>query len=96
MHFPLVITLIIALPLDQVLQAVVMHSAIQYCLDLILFLTVNESCGWGWCRSSARDGIRKRRGQIYHREDGVEAAEVGEKREVVCAMADTGFDGKGA
>jgi hypothetical protein len=96
MHFPLVITLVIALPLDQVLQAVVTHSAIQYRLDLILFLTVDESCGWGWCRSSARDGIRKRGGQLDHREDRVEAAEVGGKREVVCAMADTGFDGKGA
>jgi hypothetical protein len=70
--------------------------AIQYRLDLILFLTVDESCGWGWCRSSARDGIRKRGGQLNHREDMVEVAEVGGKREVVCAMADTGFDDKGA
>jgi hypothetical protein len=74
MHLPLVITLVIALPLDQVLQAVVTHSAIQYCLNLILFPTVDESCGWGWCRSSARDGIRKRGGQLDHGEDRVEAA----------------------
>jgi hypothetical protein len=79
MHLPLIITLIIALPLDQVLQAVVTHSAVQYSLDLILFLTVDESWGWGWCRSSARDGIRKREGQLDHGEDGVEAAEVGER-----------------
>jgi hypothetical protein len=77
MHLPLIVTLIIALPLDQVLQVVVMHSAVQYSLDLILFLTVNESWGWGWCRSLARDGIRKCRGQLDHREDGVEAVEVG-------------------
>jgi hypothetical protein len=77
MHLPLVITLVIALPLDQVLQAVVTHLAIQYCLNLILFLTVDESWGWGWCRSSARNGIRKRRGQLDHREDRVKAAEVG-------------------
>jgi hypothetical protein len=62
MHLPLIVTLVIALPLGQVLQAVVMHSAIQYCLDLILLLTVNESWGWGWHKSLARDGIRKRRG----------------------------------
>jgi hypothetical protein len=62
MHLPLVITLVIALPLDQVLQVVVMHLAVQYSLDLILFLTINESWGWEWCRSSARDGIRKRGG----------------------------------
>jgi hypothetical protein len=77
MHLPLVITLVIALPLDQVLQVVVTHPAIQYHLDLILFLTVNKSWGWGWRRSSARNGIRKRRGQLDHREDGVKTAEVG-------------------
>jgi hypothetical protein len=76
MHLPLVITLAIALPLDQVLQAVVTHSAIQYRLDLILLLTDDESCAWGWCRSSARDGIRKCGRQLDHGEDGVKVAEV--------------------
>jgi hypothetical protein len=47
MHLPLVITLVIALPLDQVFQAVVIHLAIEYHLDLILLLIINESCGWG-------------------------------------------------
>jgi hypothetical protein len=41
MHLPLIVTLIIALPLDQVLQMVVMHLAVQYSLDLILFLTID-------------------------------------------------------
>jgi hypothetical protein len=77
MHLPLIVTFIIDLPLDQVLQAVVMHSAVQYSLDLILFLTINKSWGWGWCRLSARDGIRMHKGQLDHREDWVEAAEVG-------------------
>jgi hypothetical protein len=45
MHLPLVITLVITLPLDQVLQVVVPHLAIQYHLDLILLLTVDESSG---------------------------------------------------
>jgi hypothetical protein len=47
MHLPLIVTLVIALPLDQVLQAVVTHLAVQYSLDLILFLTIDESWGWG-------------------------------------------------
>jgi hypothetical protein len=89
-------TLVIALPLDQVLQAVVPHSTIQYRLNFILFLTVNESCGWGWCRLSARDGIRKHGGQLDHGEDRVKAAEVGRERKAVCAMANTCFDDKGA
>jgi hypothetical protein len=96
MHLPLIITLVITLPLDQVLQAVVTHSAVQYSLDLILFLTVNESCRWGWCRSSARDGIRKCGRQLDHGEDGVKVAEVGRESKVVCAMANTSFDDKGA
>jgi hypothetical protein len=47
MHLPLIVTLVIALPLDQVLQVVVTHSTIQYSLDLILLLTIDESWGWG-------------------------------------------------
>jgi hypothetical protein len=96
MHLPFIVTLIIALPLDQVLQAVVTHLAIQYRLDLILLLTVDESYGWGWHRSLARDGIRKCGGQLDHREDGVKAAELGRESKAVCAMADTSFDDKGA
>jgi hypothetical protein len=92
-HLPLIV---ITLPLDQVLQAVVPHSAVQYSLDLILFLTVDKSWGWGWCRSSARDGIRMCEGQLDHGEDRVKAVEVGGQSEAVCAMADTGFDDKGA
>jgi hypothetical protein len=45
MHLPLIVTFVIALPLDQVLQAVVTHLAVQYSLNLILFLTIDKS--WG-------------------------------------------------
>jgi hypothetical protein len=83
MHLPLTITLVITLPLDQVFQTVVAHSALQYGLYLILFLTIDDSWGWGWCRSLARDGIRMRNGQLDHGEDRVEVAEVGGKSEVL-------------
>jgi hypothetical protein len=46
-HLPLIVTLIITLELEQVLQAVVTHSAVQYGLDLVLLFAVDESCGWG-------------------------------------------------
>jgi hypothetical protein len=75
---------------------VVPHSAIQYRFDLILLLTVNESCGWGWRRLLARDGIRERRRQLDHGEDGVKAVEIGREGKAVCAMADTSFNNKGA
>jgi hypothetical protein len=95
-HLPLIVTLVIALPLDQVLQLVVLHLAVQYSLDLILFLAVDESWGWGWCSSLARDGIRMRDGQLDYGEDGMKAAEVGGQIEAVCTMANTSFDDKGA
>jgi hypothetical protein len=47
MLLPLIMTLVIALPFEQILEAVVVHPAIQYSLDLILFLAINESWGWG-------------------------------------------------
>jgi hypothetical protein len=86
MHPPLIVTLVITLPLDQVLQVVVTHSAVQYSLDLILFFTIDESWGWGGHRPSARDGIRMCKGQLDHGKDWVEAAEVGGKSEVICTM----------
>jgi hypothetical protein len=96
MHLLLIVTLIITLELDQVFQSVVTHAAVQDSLNLILFLTVDESCGWGWHRSLAQDRIRRCRGQLDHWEDGVKAAEMVREFKVVCAMADASFDDKGA
>jgi hypothetical protein len=93
MLLPLVITLVIALPLYQVLQAVVAHLAVQYGFDLILIFTVDESCGWGWCRTSAQDGIWMSNRQSDHREHGVKAAE---ESKAICASADAHFDDKWA
>jgi hypothetical protein len=89
-------TLVIALPLYQVLQAVITHPAVQYGLNLVLILTINKSWGWGWCRALARDGIWVRNRQFDHGEHGVKAVEVGRKSKIICTMADTGFDDKGA
>jgi hypothetical protein len=79
MHLPLVVTLVITLKLEQVFQSVVMHVAIQYRLDFVLLFAIDESCGWGWRRSSAGEGIRKCRRQLDYGEDRVKAAELGGK-----------------
>jgi hypothetical protein len=47
MLLPLIMTLVIALSFDQVLEVVVVHLAVQYSLDLILFFTIDKSWGWG-------------------------------------------------
>jgi hypothetical protein len=96
MLLPLVITLVVALPLYQVLKTVVAHPAVQYGLNLVLALTVDESCGWGWCRALARDGIWMRNRQFDHGEHRMKVAEVGRKSKTICASADTLFDDKWA
>jgi hypothetical protein len=73
-----------------------MHSAIQDCLDLVLLLAIDQSCGWGWCRTSAWDGIWMRNRQFNHREHRVKAVEVGGEGKAICASADARFDDKGA
>jgi hypothetical protein len=70
--------------------------AVQDSLDLILLLTIDESCGWRQRRSSAKDRIRRGRGQLDHREDGVKVVELVREFGAVCAMADASFDDKGA
>jgi hypothetical protein len=70
-------TLVITLELEQVFQSVVTHVAVQDSLDLVLFFSIGGSCGWGWCRLSAEDGIGTRWRQLDHGEDGVKVAELG-------------------
>jgi hypothetical protein len=95
-HFPLIVALIVTLELEQILQAVVMHSAVQDSLNLILLFTIDKGCGWRRRRPSAKDRIRRGRGQLDHGEDGVKAAKVVREFEAVCPMADAGFDDKEA
>jgi hypothetical protein len=47
MHLLLIVTLVIVFPLDQVLQTVVTHLAVQYSLDLILSLLMRVGDGGG-------------------------------------------------
>jgi hypothetical protein len=95
-YLPLIVTLVITLELEQVFQSVVTHVAVQDSLNLIFFLTVDECCGWGWCRSLAKDRIWRCRGQLDHRENRVKVAEMVREFKVVCAMANASFDDKGA
>jgi hypothetical protein len=89
-------TLVIALPFDQVLKMVVLHPAIQYSLNLVLFFAIDGSWGWGSCRPSAQDGIWMCKGQLDNGEDLVEAAELGRENEAVCTLTDALVDDKWA
>jgi hypothetical protein len=51
----LIITLVIALPFDQILEAVVVHPAIQYSLNFRLLLTIDKS--WDGVGTDRRPGM---------------------------------------
>ena len=55
---PGVIANIVALPFDQVLQAIPVHARVQYGLYfMFLFAFYQDRRGWG-SRTSANDGVR--------------------------------------
>jgi hypothetical protein len=45
MHMPDIVTVIVSLPLDEVLKAIVPHSTVQDHFNLVFIFTVNE-CWW--------------------------------------------------
>jgi hypothetical protein len=47
MYLPAIVTCIVALPLDEILESVVPHAAIKDLLYLILLVAVDDS-GWWW------------------------------------------------
>jgi hypothetical protein len=49
MHMPAIVTIIISLPLDQILKVIVSHSAVRDIFDLIFVFPINK-CQW-WRRS---------------------------------------------
>jgi hypothetical protein len=72
MYHPGVITDIIAIPLDEVLQAVPAHAPVQYGLYL-LFLFAFHKDWWRWgSRASADDRVRSSQSELDNGEDGVQ------------------------
>jgi hypothetical protein len=52
-------THIIALPLDEVLGAVIPHAAIKDLLNLILLVAIDNSGWWWWVMSMTWNGVRE-------------------------------------
>src|SRR3981189_1029212 len=96
MYYPGVVADVIALPFDQVLQAVPAHGRIQYGLYLVfLFVFYQDRRGRG-SRTSADDGVRSRQSELDDGEDRMQSGETWRELQTVCAMANTNVDWIGA
>jgi hypothetical protein len=47
MYFPTVIAVVVTLPLDQILELIVPHSAVKELFNCVFVLTIDE-CWWWW------------------------------------------------
>src|SRR3981189_1074089 len=92
MYYPGVVTNVIALPFDQVLQAVPAHACVQYGLYLVFLFAFHE--GW-WrrgSRASADDRVGSSQGELDNGKDGVQSGKTWWEFQTVCAMSNTSFD----
>ena len=89
---PGVIANIVALPFDQVLQAIPAHARVQYGLYFVfLFAFHKDWLGQGF-QTSADDRVGDSQSELDDREDWVQSGETRWKLQAVCAIANTGFN----
>jgi hypothetical protein len=74
MRDPQVFASIVAFPFHEVFESPIPHAAIQDLVDFVLCLAVNEDRVGGRSGSTTRDGVRRRWGQLYDRENRVKAS----------------------
>src|SRR3979490_2879739 len=92
MYHPGVIADIIALPLDEVLQAVPAHARVQYGLYLVFLFAFHEDWWRRGSRALADDRVRSSQSELDNGEDGVQSGKTQWEFQTVCTMSDTGFD----
>src|SRR3981189_1819337 len=69
LHYPGVVADVMALPFDQVLQAIPAHARVQYSLYFVfLFAFYQDWRRWG-SRTSADDGVRSCQSELDDGED---------------------------
>jgi len=56
-HFPAVVSSIITLPLDEVLEPISAHMTVQDRFDFKLFGAINQDWRWRWQGAVASDGV---------------------------------------
>ena len=74
-RYPRVLTVVETFPFDQVLDATIAETAVEYFLYDVLFDTFDKDRdGWG-CWATTGDGIQGGRSQLYYREYVMEGTE---------------------
>src|SRR3981189_2704067 len=84
---PGIIADIVALPLDEVIQAVPAHARVQYGLYLVFLFTFHEDWWRRGSRASADDRVGSSQGELDNGEDGVQLGETQWEFQMVCAMS---------
>jgi hypothetical protein len=69
MNLPAVIACVIALPLDEILEAVIPHMTIKNLLNFIFILTINDNRGWRRGMLMTQNWVRECEGQFNSRKD---------------------------
>src|SRR6202795_4637431 len=86
-RYPRVFTVVETFSFDQVLDATVAETTVEYFLYDVLFDTFNKD--WdgrgGWATTG--NGIRGGRSQLYYREDVMECTEARRELEFVCSVS---------
>src|SRR3981189_2983866 len=92
MYYPGVVADFIALPFDQVLQAVPAHAHVQYGLHLVFLFAFHKDWWRRGSRASANDRVRGSQGELDNGKDGVQLGKTQWEFQTVHAMSNTGFD----
>src|SRR3981189_3407040 len=92
MYYPGVVADVIALPFDQVLQAVPAHARVQYGLYLVFLFAFHEDWWRRRSRASADDRVRSSQGELDNGKDRVQSGKTRWEFQMVRAMSNTSFD----
>ena len=96
MYYPGVIANIIALPLDEVLQAVPAHVRVQYGLYLVFLFAFHKDWGRRGSRASADDRVGSSQSELDNGKDGVQSGKTQWEFQTVCAMSNMNVNRIGA
>jgi hypothetical protein len=64
MHMPAIVTIVIAFPLDQILEVIISHLTVKDCFDLVFIFTINiNEHQWWRGRLMSWDGVWESNGE---------------------------------
>src|SRR3981189_891069 len=92
MYYPGVVADVIALPFDQVLQAVPAHARVHYGLYLVFLFAFHEDWWRRGSRALANDRVGSSQGELDNGKDRVQSGKTRWEFQTVRAMSNTSFN----